>query len=135
VKATEAGRAVSRITFRAGDPALEQADAIVSASDAALDESGAPGALEESLRSALRRCLAGASARGARSIAVPALGAGLLPLQRAAEILLEEARAHLAGETSLEEVRFVLSGEPALRVFEAVQDAFKIAEQARRWSS
>jgi|DewCreStandDraft_4_1066084.scaffolds.fasta_scaffold257022_1 O-acetyl-ADP-ribose deacetylase (regulator of RNase III) len=120
-----------RITFRAGDPARETADAIVAADALALD-SAAP---EDALRAAMRRELAAATARGARTLVVPALGVGRLSLQRAAEIQLEEARAHLAGETSLEEIRFVLSDEPALRVFEAVQDGFRIAEQARRWSS
>jgi len=126
-----------RITFRAGDVALERADAVVDPADAALALGGGADALEKSLRAALRGHLESAAGRGARSIAVPALGAGAsgLPLQRVAELLLEEARAHLAGETSLEEIRFVLSGEPALRVFEAVQDGFRIAEQARRWSS
>lgn len=120
-----------RITFRAGDPAQEDADAIVAADAVALD----PAAPEDGLRAGMRRALAEAAARSARVLVVPALGAGALPLQRAAEIQLEEARAHLAGETSLEEIRFVLAGEPALRVFEAVQDGFRIAEQARRWSS
>jgi hypothetical protein len=120
-----------RITFRAGDPALETADAIVAADAVVLD----PAAPEDALCAGMRRELAAAAGRGARTLVVPALGAGTLPLQRAAEILLEEARAHLAGETSLEEIRFVLPGEPALRVFEAVQDGFRIAEQAQRWSS
>jgi O-acetyl-ADP-ribose deacetylase (regulator of RNase III) len=122
-----------RITFRAGSAAGDDADAVVDAAALALD----PGAPEESLRAALRAQLAGAAARGARSIAVPPLGAGTsgLPLQRVAELLLEEARAHLAGDTPLAEIRFVLESEPTLRVFEAVQDGFRIAEQARRWSS
>ena len=124
-----------RITFRAGDVAVEQADAVVSGDDLVLDASTGPEALDAALRAALRDALGRAAERGARTIAVPALGAGVVPLQRAAEVLLAEARAHLAGETSLEEIRFVLSGEPALRVFEAVQDAFKIAQQAQRWSS
>ena len=65
---------------------------------------------------------------------MPAIGAGVagFPLQRCAEILLEEARRHLAGETSLEEIRFVLFGEPAYRVFEMVNDAAKVAEQMER---
>jgi O-acetyl-ADP-ribose deacetylase (regulator of RNase III) len=125
-----------RITFRAGGSARERADVVVDPAAATLVRDGGTKELEESLRGALRRELAGAAARGARSIEVPALGAGMgLPLQRVAELLLEEARAHLAGESSLEEVRFVLSGEPELRVFESVQDGFRIAEQARRWSS
>jgi O-acetyl-ADP-ribose deacetylase (regulator of RNase III) len=124
-----------RITFRAGDVAVEQADAVVSGADLVLDASTGPEALDAALRAALRDALGRAAECGARTIAVPALGAGVVPLQRAAEVLLAEARAHLAGETSLEEIRFVLAGEPALRVFEAVQDAFKIAQQAQRWSS
>jgi O-acetyl-ADP-ribose deacetylase (regulator of RNase III) len=125
-----------RITFREGDAATAGTDAFADPAGVALEASGGPGAWEESLRTALRQALASADARGARTIAVPALGAGAgRPLQRVAEVLLEEARAHLGGETSLEEIRFVLSGEPTLRVFEAVQDGFRIAEQARRWSS
>lgn len=91
-------------------------------------------ASEESVRSAMRRALELAAERGLRSIAVPALGAGIagFPLQRSAEILVEEARRHLAGETSLEEIRFVPFGEPAYRVFEMVHDAAKIAEQMER---
>lgn len=80
------------------------------------------------VRSAMQRCLALATERSCRRMAIPALGAGAagLGLQRCAEILLEEARAHLAGATSLEEIRFVLFGEPAYRVFESVQDAQRI---------
>ncbi|MEB2345866.1 MAG: hypothetical protein OZ948_14135 [Deltaproteobacteria bacterium] len=122
-----------RITFRAGDPALESADVIVDATTVALVCDAGREALEASLRGAWRQALAGAAARGARTIVVPALGAGAgLPLQRVAELLLEEARAHLAGEGAIEEIRFVLASEPALRVFESVQDGFRIAEQVRR---
>jgi O-acetyl-ADP-ribose deacetylase (regulator of RNase III) len=68
---------------------------------------------------------------------VPAIGAGVggLSTQRSAELLLDEARAHLAGTTCIEEIRFVLFGEQALRLFESVHDSIKIAEQAQRWSS
>lgn len=94
-------------------------------------------ASEESVRAAMRSSLALARELGCRTVAVPAIGAGVagLSLQRSGEILVDEARAHLAGATSLEEIRFVLWGEPALRVFESVHDAIRIAEQARRWSS
>jgi O-acetyl-ADP-ribose deacetylase (regulator of RNase III) len=70
-------------------------------------------------------------------VAVPAIGAGIarFPLQRCAEVLLEEARAHLAGDTPLEEIRFVLFGEPAYRVFEMVNDAAKVAAQMERLQS
>jgi O-acetyl-ADP-ribose deacetylase (regulator of RNase III) len=85
----------------------------------------------------MRRSLELAAERGLRTIAVPAIGAGVagFPLQRAAEVLLEEARRHLAGETSLEEIRFVLFGEPAYRVFEMVNDAAKVAEQMAKLAS
>jgi len=68
---------------------------------------------------------------------MPAIGAGIggFPMQRCAEVLLEEARAHLRGPTSLEEIRFVLFGEPSYRVFEMVQDAAKVAEQMERLRS
>jgi hypothetical protein len=53
-------------------------------------------------------------------------------MQRCAEVSMEVAREHLAGETTLEEIRFVLFGEPAYRVFEMVQDAVKVKEQLER---
>jgi O-acetyl-ADP-ribose deacetylase (regulator of RNase III) len=92
---------------------------------------------EPSVRSAMRAALERARERGCRSVAVPAIGAGIagFPLQRCAELLLEEARRHLAGETSLEEIRFVLFGEPAYRVFEMVNDAAKVAAQMERLRS
>lgn len=99
----------------------------------------APGgrATEESVRAAMHRSLELARELGCRTLAVPAIGAGVggLSTQRSAELLLGEARAHLAGETCLEEIRFVLFGEQALRLFESVSDSIRIAEQAQRWSS
>ena len=94
-------------------------------------------ATEEAVGAAMRRSLEIARELGCRSIAVPAIGAGVggLSTQRSAELLLAEARAHLAGTTCLEEIRFVLFGEPALRLFESVSDSIRIAEQAQRWSS
>ena len=92
---------------------------------------------EASVRSAARRSFQLANELGCRTLAVPAIGAGIggLPMQRCAEVLLEEARAHLRGATSLEEIRFVLFGEPSFRVFEMVQDAAKVAEQMERLRS
>ncbi len=83
---------------------------------------------EESLRAATRASLALARAEGLRSIAFPALGTGVggFPVQRCAEIMLEEARAHLAAGTTLEEIHFVLFGEPTYRVFEMVNDAERV---------
>lgn len=96
----------------------------------------APGARasEESVRAAMRRSLELASELGCRTVAVPAIGAGIagVSIQRCAEVLIEEAQQHLNAGSSLEEIRFVLFGEPAFRVFEHVQDATRIAEQMKR---
>ncbi len=94
-------------------------------------------ASEESVRASMRASLAIAREQGFRSIAVPAIGAGVggVSMQRSAEILIEEARAHLDGEGSLEEIRFVLFGEPAYRIFEMVSDAAKVAAQMERLRS
>jgi O-acetyl-ADP-ribose deacetylase (regulator of RNase III) len=88
----------------------------------------------ESVRASMRASLERAREKGCSSIAVPAIGAGVagFPMQRCAEILLEEARRHLEGDTSLEEVRFVLFGEPAYRIFEQVDDAARIEAQLKR---
>lgn len=127
----------ARIVFRAADAETEPGGE-VAALAAGVDLHAAPEAIAEALRGALRRRLAEAAAGGARTLEVVVLGpdAPRLPLQRLAEALLEEARAHLGGgDGALEEICFVLPDEPALRVFEAVQDGFRIAEQARRWST
>lgn len=87
---------------------------------------------EEGVRAAFRAGIAAAREQGAIAVAVPALGAGPLPLQRCAEILLEEARLAVADPGRIEEIRFVVAGEPAFRVFESVQDAARIAEQMER---
>lgn len=92
------------------------------------------GTREEALRSASRRSLELARDRGLRSIAFPALGAGIggFPLRRCAEVMLEEVGRHEREGTSLDEVRFVLLGEPAFRVFEEVIDAERIREGLKR---
>ena len=89
---------------------------------------------EESVRSSVRRSLELAREKSCRSIAIPAIGAGIggLSPKRCAEVLLEEARAHLAGDTTLEEIRFVLFGEPTYRVFESVDDSARVREQMQR---
>jgi O-acetyl-ADP-ribose deacetylase (regulator of RNase III) len=86
---------------------------------------------EASVRGAMRSALARAREHGVKTLAVPALGAGIagFSLQRCAEILLAEARAHAEQPTSLEEIRFVLFGEPAYRMFEMVNDAGRVADQ------
>ena len=74
---------------------------------------------EENLRASTRASLLRAKRLGIRTIAFPAVGTGIagFPMRRCAEVMLEEAAAHLAGETSLQEVRFVLYDRPAYDVF------------------
>ncbi len=88
---------------------------------------------EESIVSSMRRSLELANENGCHSVAVPAIGAGIggFPAQRAAELLLREARAHLDSETKVTEIRFVLFGEPTYRIFEMVHDAAKVEAQMR----
>ena len=83
---------------------------------------------EDALRAATRASLALACEQRLRSIAFPAIGTGVggFPMQRCAEVMLEEVRAHLAGPTTLETVHFVLHGEPSYRVFEMVNDAERV---------
>ena len=91
-------------------------------------------ASEDSVRRAVRSSIEIACAKGLRSIALPAIGAGVggLAPGPCAEILLEEARARLEAGGSLEEIRFVLFGEPSFRVFESVDDAARVAAQMQR---
>jgi O-acetyl-ADP-ribose deacetylase (regulator of RNase III) len=88
-------------------------------------------ATEESVRGCVRRSLELANENGCRSIAIPAIGAGIggFSSQQCAEILLEEAREHLDGSTTLEEVHFVLFGEPSYRMFEMTKDAAAVRKQ------
>jgi O-acetyl-ADP-ribose deacetylase (regulator of RNase III) len=80
---------------------------------------------EENLRLATRNSLLRAKEKGLRSIAFPAVGAGIagFPMGRCAEVMLEEALAHLRGETSLQEVRFVLYDTPAYETFRQAFEA------------
>ena len=89
---------------------------------------------EASVRSSVRASLRIAREHGLRTLAFPAIGAGIggFSLQRCAEVSLEETRNHLSGESTLEEIRFVLFGEPAYRVFEGVNDSAKVAAQMER---
>jgi O-acetyl-ADP-ribose deacetylase (regulator of RNase III) len=150
--ALQLGAGVAGAIRAKGGPAIQaECDAIgpIAVGDAALTGAGVlparfvihaasmpPGgsADETSVRASFRRSLELAREQGCRTLAVPAIGAGIagFPLQRCAEILLEEARAHLAGETTLAEIRFVLLGEPAFRVFEHVNDAVRIAAGLER---
>ena len=78
-----------------------------------------------------RNALHLAAENGLTSIAFPAIGTGVggFPMQRCAEIMLEEVRSFLDKPSSLEEVVFVIYGEPSYRIFEQVNDAAKIRAQ------
>jgi len=94
-------------------------------------------ATAESVERALWASLECAARAQVRTLAVPAIGAGVggLALQRCAEISLACARRFAEEKestTSLAEIRFVLLGEPSYRVFEMVNDAAKVEAQMRR---
>ncbi|MCL4522532.1 MAG: macro domain-containing protein [Acidobacteria bacterium] len=73
------------------------------------------------LRSSTAHCLRIAAEKKLKSIAFPAVGAGIagFPLLECAKIMLGECVKHLKGTTSLEQIHFVLFDQAAL-------DAFKI---------
>src|SRR5215217_1443354 len=75
----------------------------------------------EIIRDATASTLRVADEIGARSLGLVAFGTGVggFPLEEAARIEAEEARRHLAGETTLERVVFAVFGEDAERAFRA----------------
>ena len=74
---------------------------------------------DENLCASTRNALKRAAERGLTSIAFPAIGTGIavFPLHRCAQIMLEEVRSHLSGDTSVNRVEFVLYDASALEVF------------------
>jgi O-acetyl-ADP-ribose deacetylase len=77
-------------------------------------------ASERSVRDATRNSLKRATEKGIKSVAFPAIGAGIagFPMDRCAEVMLEEIRAHLEREAVPEQVEMVLFDQTALSVFE-----------------
>ena len=75
---------------------------------------------EANLRAATRNSLRRANENSLKTIAFPAIGTGIagFPIERCAEVMLEEVRAHLEGPTTLERVEFVLFDRRSLEVFE-----------------
>lgn len=78
---------------------------------------------EAALRNSTRNSLRRAAEKRLESIAFPAIGTGIagFPVERCAEVMLEEVRDHLRAATSLTRVEMVLFDARALRAFE---DAF-----------
>lgn len=78
------------------------------------------GTSAQSLRSSTAHALRIAAQNGLRTIAFPAVGAGIggFPMRECAEIMLRETAKHLEGPTSLEKICFVLFDREALAAFE-----------------
>ena len=79
---------------------------------------GAPRAAEQ-LAAAVQSALRLADERQLKSIALPAISAGIFgyPLAEAAQVALDAAISYLQGETGLERVVFCLYGRQAFQVF------------------
>jgi O-acetyl-ADP-ribose deacetylase len=77
---------------------------------------------EQGLRESTRNSLARASENRLESIAFPAIGTGIagFPMKRCAEVMIEEIRSHLGGETTLTRIEIVLFDAVALAIFQAV---------------
>jgi len=77
---------------------------------------------EQALRDSTRNSLKRGTELKIESIAFPAIGTGIagFPMERCAQVMLEEVRAHLAGAATLKRVEFVLFDQPALETFERV---------------
>jgi O-acetyl-ADP-ribose deacetylase (regulator of RNase III) len=74
------------------------------------------------LRSSTAHALRIASQKGLKTIALPAIGAGIggFPTRECAEIMLREAEKHFEQPTSIEKVLFVLLDQGALVAFQEV---------------
>jgi len=74
---------------------------------------------EENLRASTRNSLIRAAERKLESIAFPAIGTGIagFPLDRCAQVMLEEVRDHLSGSSSPKAVEFVLFDRAAFDTF------------------
>jgi O-acetyl-ADP-ribose deacetylase (regulator of RNase III) len=74
----------------------------------------------EKISQATKNSLKRAEELGVVSIAIPALGTGVggFPYDKAAEVMSEVVREHLAQKSGLDQVIFVLYDEEAFRVFQ-----------------
>src|ERR1700730_3274273 len=77
---------------------------------------------ETNLLAATRNSLMRADENSLKTIAFPAIGTGIagFPIERCAQVMLEEVRAHLSSRTTIERGDFVLYDRHALDVFERV---------------
>lgn len=81
-------------------------------------------ATAESLKSAVKNTFLKAEERGVKTIAFPAVGAGIagFPMRRCAEVMMDEARRALH-RNSIDRVMFVLYDQPAYEAFKDAYDA------------
>jgi O-acetyl-ADP-ribose deacetylase (regulator of RNase III) len=77
---------------------------------------------EGSLRDATVNSLKRAVEKKLTSLAFPAIGTGVagFPLNRCAQVMLEEVKKHLHGPTTLERISFILFDPPALQAFQQI---------------
>jgi O-acetyl-ADP-ribose deacetylase (regulator of RNase III) len=82
---------------------------------------------EGSLRDATVNSLKRAVEKKLHTIAFPAIGTGVagFPLDRCAQVMLEEVKKHLSSPTTLERILFILFDEPALKAFQQVFAAMR----------
>lgn len=82
---------------------------------------------EANLRAATRNSLTRADENALKTLAFPAIGTGIagFPIERCAQVMLEEVRAHLSGPTTLERIDFVLFDRRSLEIFELVLEKMK----------
>lgn len=82
---------------------------------------------EANLRAATRNSLRRAEEKSLKSIAFPAIGTGIagFPLDRCAQVMVDEIRLYLSGPTSLKKVEIVLFDKSSLRVFKRVLDSYR----------
>lgn len=73
------------------------------------------------LRSSTAHALRIAAQSELKTIALPAVGTGIaaFPVKECAEIMLQEAKRHLEGETSIQKIYFVLFDQQALDAFKS----------------
>lgn len=85
------------------------------------------------LRTATAHSLQIADEKHLKSIAFPAVGAGIagFPLDECAQIMLGEVVAHLKGKTSLQKVYFVLYDANALAAFENVWEQMRASGEQK----
>jgi O-acetyl-ADP-ribose deacetylase len=78
----------------------------------------------ETLKSAIKSTFDIAENKGVRSIAFPAVGAGIsgFPMRRCAEIMMDEARRTIQ-KGKIEKIMFVLFDKPAYDAFKEAYDA------------